>query len=160
MEVKYLDFIANNYDKIKSNISKESIKKLNIELDEDIFHDTILKCIKTCNKLDLTVDQLSSYIFVSYKTNYLREQEYARNKNRDDVEDFSIIDDCKPDNLDIDYEKIKEIIIDKFGENEWKLFEDYIYGASVSDISKESHEAGLYYRFNKIKNYAKKFIQK
>ena len=159
MEVQYLDFIANNYNKIKSNISKESIKKLNIELDEDIFHDTILKCIKSCDKLDLTVDQLSNYIFISYKTNYLREQEYARNKNRDDI-DLSLIDDCKPDKLDIDYEKMKYIIIDQFGDNEWKLFEDYIYGASISDISKENHETGLYYRFNKIKNYAKKFIQK
>jgi hypothetical protein len=159
MEVQYLDFIANNYNKIKSNISKESIKKLNIELDEDIFHDTILKCIKICDKLDLTVDQLSNYIFISYKTNYLREQEYARNKNRDDI-DLSLIDDCKPDKLDIDYEKMKYIIIDQFGDNEWKLFEDYIYGASISDISKENHETGLYYRFNKIKNYAKKFIQK
>lgn len=159
MEVQYLDFIANNYNKIKSNISKESIKKLNIELDEDIFHDTILKCIKTCDKLDLTVDQLSNYIFISYKTNYLREQEYARNKNRDDI-DLSLIDDCKPDKLDIDYEKMKYIIIDQFGDNEWKLFEDYIYGASISDISKENRETGLYYRFNKIKNYAKRFIQK
>lgn len=159
MEVLCLDFIANNYDKIKSNISKESIKKLGVELDEDIFHDTLLKCVKTCNKLDLTIDQLSSYIFISYKTNYLRELEYARNKNRDDV-DLSLIDDCKPDRLDIDYEKIKCIIVDQFGESEWKLFEDYIYGASISDISKESHETGLYYRFNKIKNYAKKFIQK
>ena len=107
MEILCLDFIANNYNKIKSNISKESIKKLNVELDEDIFHDTLLKCVKTCNKLDLTIDQLSSYIFISYKTNYLRELEYARNKNRDDV-DLSLIDDCKPDRLDIDYEKIKD----------------------------------------------------
>lgn len=159
MEVQYLDFIANNYDKIKNNISNESIKKLGVIIDEDIFHDTLLKCIKTCNKLDLTIDQLSNYIFISYKTNYLRELEYARNKNRDDV-DISTIDDCKLDRIDIDYNKIRDIIVGRFGESEWKLFEDYIYGASISDISKECCEKGLYYRFNKIKNYTKQFIQK
>lgn len=156
---QYLDFITNNYYKIKSNISKESIKKLNCVLDEDIFHDTIIKCIKTCNKLDLTIDQLSNYIFISYKTNYLRELDYARNKNRDDI-DVSNIDDCSLDRIDIDYEKMKDLIIMRFGYNEWKLFEDYVYGASISDISKDNRETGLYYRFNKIKNYAKQFIQK
>lgn len=157
--IKYLDYIANHYSEIRNNIEKESIKKFGCEIDEDIFHDTILKCLKTNNKLDLTKDKLINYIFISYKTNYLRELEYARNKNRDDIE-VSNLDNIDNDRYYIDYNNIKNIIINKFGKKEWSLFEDYIYGESIQDISKENSEKGLYYRFNKIKAYAKQYINK
>lgn len=152
----YLGWIAKIYNELKEGLNRESRKCWSKPLDEDIFHDTIIKCIDTCKENELTPEQLKNYIFISYKRNYIREQEYARNKNRSDLPegyDISILDD-----INIDYEFIKKKVIKVFGEDEWRLFEDYIYGFKVSDIERDNSEKGLYYRFNKIKNYVKKLF--
>ena len=152
----YLGWIAKIYNELKEGLNKESRKCWSKPLDEDIFHDTIIKCIDTCKENELTPEQLKNYIFISYKRNYIREQEYARNKNRSDLPegyDISVLD-----NINIDYEFVKKKVIEVFGEDEWRLFEDYIYGSKVSDIERDNSEKGLYYRFNKIKNYVKKLF--
>lgn len=152
----YLGWIAKIYNELKEGLDRESRKCWSKPLDEDIFHDTIIKCIDTCKENELTPEQLKNYIFISYKRNYIREQEYARNKNRSDLPegyDISILDD-----INIDYEFVKKKVIEVFGEDEWRLFEDYIYGSKVSDIERDNSEKGLYYRFNKIKNYVKKLF--
>lgn len=152
----YLGWIAKMYNELKSGLDKESQKCWSKSIDEDIFHDTIIKCVDTCKSNELTVQQLKNYIFISYKRNYLRERDYARNKNRGELpEDFDIESD---DKTSIDYELVKNKIIEVFGEKEWRLFEDYIYGSKVSEIERENHEKGLYYRFNKIKTYVKKLL--
>ena len=152
----YLGWIAKIYNELKEGLNKESRKCWSKPLDEDIFHDTIIKGIDTCKENELTPEQLKNYIFISYKRNYIREQEYARNKNRSDLPegyDISVLD-----NINIDYEFVKKKVIEVFGEDEWRLFEDYIYGSKVSDIERDNSEKGLYYRFNKIKNYVKKLF--
>lgn len=156
---QYLDYISKNYTTIRNSINKESLKLFRCELDEDIFHDTLIKCNKKYEICDLNDKQLINYIFISYKTNYLRELDYARNKNKEDIEvnNLEILDkDC----ILTDYTTIKDLVISKFNENEWDLFEEYISGESISDISKNHKEKGLYYRFNKIKEYIKKYIAK
>lgn len=155
----YLNYIANHYDEIVNCVDLGSIKNFNHTYDEDILHDTILKCLNTIENLNLSDNQIKNYIFISYNTNYKRELDYARNKNRDDViiNDLDVINN---DSNDLDYNTIKNIIKEKFGDREWNLFEEFIYGDSITNISKENNESGLYYRFNKIKNYAKQFIKK
>ena len=153
---QYLDYVSKNYFTIRDRVNKESLKLFRRELDEDVFHDTLLKCDKKFDKDD---KQIINYIFISYKTNYLRELEYARNKNKEDVEvnDLELLDrDCDL----TDYTTIQDLIINKFGEHEWDLFEEYIAGNSISDISKNHKEKGLYYRFNKIKLFTKRYISK
>ena len=152
----YLGWIAKIYNELKEGLNRESRKCWSKLLDEDIFHDTIIKCIDTCKENELTPEQLKNYIFISYKRNYIREQEYVRNKNRSDLPegyDISVLDD-----INIDYEFVKKKVIEVFGEDEWRLFEDYIYGSKVSDIERDNSEKGFYYRFNKIKNYVKKLF--
>lgn len=152
----YLGWIAKMYNELKNGLSRESQKCWSKPLDEDVFHDTIIKCVDTCKKNELTIEQLKNYIFISYKRNYLRELEYARNKNKIDLpKEFDIEVD---DKYNTDYNFIKSKIIENFGEKEWELFEDYIYGAKVSEIERENDEKGLYYRFNKIKNYIKRLL--
>lgn len=153
----YLGWVAEMYEELKRGLNTESQRCWSRPIDEDIFHDTIIKCIDTCKGNELTVDQLRNYIFISYKRNYVREQEYARNKNKVELpKDFDIE---SLDESGVDYQFIKSKVIETFGENEWKLFEDYIYGAKISEIERDSQEKGLYYRFNKIKSYVKKLIQ-
>ena len=152
----YLGWIAKMYNELKDGLNKESQKCWSKPLDEDVFHDTIIKCIETCKENELTVQQLKNYIFISYKRNYLRELEYARNKNRSELPEGFDIE--VTDKFNLDYEFVKDRVIEIFGENEWKLFEDYIYGSKVSEIERENHEKGLYYRFNKIKNYIKRLL--
>ena len=150
-----LSFIAEKYDEIKGGIDKESRKSWSKPIDEDVFHDTILKCVEKIRFNDLTPQQVLNYVFISYKTNYIREQQYARNAMSVDVK---ITDDMRgydiPDTPD--YEIIKEAVIKEFGEKEWSLFEDYIRGTKVSELERSDGEKGLYYRFNKIRAYIKR----
>lgn len=158
-DIAYLGYIASHYNEIKHCVDLESIKTFGHESNEDIFHDTILKCMSCSGKL-LSESQIKNYIFISYKTNFKRELDYARNKNRDEDVELQDLDELDFDRSLIDYNTIKNLVIDKFGEKEWILFEDFIYGSSIQDICKECKEKGLYYRFNKIKAYVKRFIQK
>ena len=152
---EYLSFIAEKYDEIKRGIDKESRKCWSKSIDEDIFHDTILKCIEKIRFNDLTPQQVLNYVFISYQTNYIREQQYARTAMNVDVKiTADMLGSEIPDSPD--YEMIKEAVIKEFGEKKWSLFEDYIRGTKVSELERNDCEKGLYYRFNKIKAYIKR----
>lgn len=60
----------------------------NIEWDEDVFSDTIVKCYNTIEKQGNLQDNTSggclSYLFKSFVTNIKRDKQYARQKKKDD----------------------------------------------------------------------------
>lgn len=66
-------------------------KEIGLPFDIDILNDTIVKCYDTISRLGLREGKKESfnYLFKSFKTNSLRELEYARNKNREEVEDIN-----------------------------------------------------------------------
>lgn len=65
-------------------------KQADIPFDIDVLNDTILKCYDTISRLGLKEGQKESlnYLFKAFKMNSIRELQYARNKNRDEVEDI------------------------------------------------------------------------
>ena len=109
-DIDYLGYIANHYNEIKHCVDLESIKTFGHESNEDIFHDTILKCMSCSGKL-LSESQIKNYIFISYKTNFKRELDYARNKNRDEDVELQDLDELDFDRSLIDYNTIKNLVI-------------------------------------------------
>lgn len=68
-------------------------KEIDLPFDIDVLHDTVLKCYDTISRLGLKQGEKESlnYLFKAFKMNSIRELQYARNKNRDEVEDINIL---------------------------------------------------------------------
>lgn len=67
--------------------------EIGLAFDIDILNDTILKCYDTIARLGCKDGQKESlnYLFKAFKMNSIRELQYARNKNRDEVEDIGAL---------------------------------------------------------------------
>ena len=59
----------------------------------DVLNDTIIKCYDIILKKGLREGEKESwnYLFKAFKMNSIRELQYARNKNRDEVEDINVL---------------------------------------------------------------------
>lgn len=64
-----------------------------LPFDIDVLNDTIVKCYDAIVKRGLRQGEKESwnYLFKAFKMNSIRELQYARNKNRDEVEDINIL---------------------------------------------------------------------
>lgn len=83
---KFDAYFASNYNKIRQSMERYSSAKLN-GFDEDIFQETYLKVREKIEKEGIADDSdsgLLNYFFKAFKTNMLREGQYARNKKVDD----------------------------------------------------------------------------
>lgn len=83
---KFINHISNNYETLKRKFTR-ACRDLSLELTDDIFQDTILKCYESIEKKgklnDTTPYGMESYFFQSLKMNIKRETQYARNLKRD-----------------------------------------------------------------------------
>lgn len=68
-------------------------KQADIPFDIDVLNETVIKCYDTISRLGLKEGQKESlnYLFKAFKMNSIRELQYARNKNRDEVEDIGAL---------------------------------------------------------------------
>lgn len=68
-------------------------KEIALTFNIDVLNDTILKCYDTISRLGLKEGQKESlnYLFKAFKMNSIRELQYARNKNREEVEDVGLL---------------------------------------------------------------------
>lgn len=83
---KFINHINNHYETLKRKFTR-ACKDLSLELTDDAFQDTILKCYCSINKKgrlnDITPYGIESYFFQSLKMNIKREAQYARESKRD-----------------------------------------------------------------------------
>lgn len=83
---RFLSFVSRNYDRLKTKMVKYCVSK-GVVFDEDVYSDTILKIHDKIEKegmTDETENGYENYIFMSFRTNILRERQYSRNKSSDD----------------------------------------------------------------------------
>lgn len=85
-ERKFINHINDNYSELKRKFTIAT-KDLQLELTDDIFQDTILKCYESIERKgklnDTSPYGIESYLFQSIKMNIRRESQYARNQKRD-----------------------------------------------------------------------------
>lgn len=82
---RFLKFANEHYDDYKKKWAKYLYDK-QVDFDEDVFSDTILKVYDYIEKNginDTTYSGLANYWFKSFNTNIKREKQYSRNVNRD-----------------------------------------------------------------------------
>lgn len=152
---KYYKLMCKNYNIIKNKFSITYRKATGETMDEDVFHDTLIKCAETLNEdimSTMSEESLINYTYIAFKNNMYREKKYARNKYKNNYDSLDNIG-----NNDNTYYwdmrcMIKDFIIKNFGE---KSFEEccqwIIDNKSVKDIEKENNDSKLYYKFKKIK---------
>ena len=82
---RFLKFVNDNYNNLKKKWAKYLIDR-QIEFDEDIYSDTILKVFDYINTNGIKDDSESgfaNYFFRAFNINIKREKQYSRNVNRD-----------------------------------------------------------------------------
>ena len=89
---KFLEWIAKNYNRQKKKLIAYT-KNKQLEFDEDIFQDCILKIVDKIEKngiLDDSDTGFDNYFFITFKTNLAREKQYARNKKKNENANLDI----------------------------------------------------------------------
>jgi len=149
------DFISTNYDKVKASLIREWYKRETTEFDEDVYHDTLIKCIEQLKNKDLEPSEIMSYIVVSFKTNMLRDKTYACNKYRanDEIETINIETTSKND---IDFNLILSSIYKKFGKDYHEIFLDWLDGMTIKELNEKYDKTNMRYVIERIKDFIKK----
>lgn len=150
----FMRLIETQYEKLVDDyFGTVANKNLSREDNEDIFHDTIIKCNDKLNdKLNdnpMTDSDMKSYLFKSLKTNGIREESYARNKNREDEDRIPIDAEYNAYN-DFTLDEIYEFVKKEYGDDMLDAFKKRLSGYTISELEKETNKKGLNYMINKI----------
>jgi hypothetical protein len=85
----FLEMVSGHYKEIKQCFILNT-NKLKIEFDEDVFHDTIIKCGEIYKDDTNDYKKEKAYLWVSYKSNVLNKLE--RNKRMECFEELTDLD--------------------------------------------------------------------
>ena len=150
-------FISDNYEKLQKIAKRELRKKQYHLFDEDIFHDTLYKCMTQLDDTLLTQDEIIAYFTRAIQVNIVRDSLYAYNTLRSN-EDFSEIDEpitfasCI---AEIDYKHILEDIKETFDIEHQVVFRMWAEGFTVKEINKELKIKTARYKVDKLKEWVK-----
>ena len=124
------------------------------EFDEDIFHDTLLKCMDKFNTDDFNEDEFMPYITTAFKMNVIRSHQYHDVAMRSDTE-IENVNEVIDDKHNIDYSIIIDDIKNKFGEDSCNKFLDWLDDKSIKEINETYECNNSRYLIDKIKEYIK-----
>lgn len=149
-KIKY--FIDKHYNDFKVKLMN---CYSNIPFNEDVFHNTLIKCINI-NDDNLEIKDIPKYIYEAFKLNSIRELLYHRNVKRDYTFDLDNIKKYYYDTK-LDYKNIINIINKKFGDNLTNLFYKWrCEGFTIAELEKQFNVNDLYYKFRKIRLFLNK----
>ena len=154
MEEKLIqNYVNENYETLKKMMKKEYRKMERNEFDEDIFHETLIKCMDIFkNKEILDENEFKAYLTTSFKINVIRNKQYHVNsmKTNDNIEDLDNIIDMK---YNIDFNIILENVKTKFGEENYNKFIDWLENKTIQEINKDYNCNNSRYLIDKIRNF-------
>lgn len=157
----FMERVADKYSEIKKTFTINA-QALKMEFNEDIFHDTLLKCSVTYRDDVNDFKKIKAYLWVSYKINVLNKmQRTKRMENIDELEGFDIIDEVYNPEIDELFEIVRTELYDKFGEfitDVW--FEHIILEKEYDEIEEEYGIKNVHYQFKKIRKYIRTEIPK
>lgn len=81
-KTEYMDFVRDNYDKIKKLCATHQTKR-GEKFDEDTFHETLLKVDDIYQRKglkDTSDNGFTNYTFMAFRTNIMREKQYRNNQ--------------------------------------------------------------------------------
>lgn len=146
------NYINHNYNKIKTLLKKEWYKIKQTQFDDDIFHDTLLKCIEKFDNTNFVESEFMAYIVRSFQNNTLRNDMYFINTKRDEKEITTIKQTIEyKDSIDIDM--LYNNISSKFSLVYCKIFSDWLEGRTIKDLNQKYNKTNCRYIIDKIKQY-------
>jgi hypothetical protein len=152
-------FVTRNYEKLKKMALKELSFLSSKDVCEDIFHDTLIKCVEQMKLGKITEEDFILYFAKSIKINGWRELKYATNALRSDDEcDFGELEEYSVEmNIsNIDYELILNEI-EKHFNSEYKLiFKMWSENYTVKEINEYLNINNSRYIIDKLKVWVKK----
>lgn len=159
METKILfnELVAEQYDVLKKIATKEGGKKICQDSIEDIFHDTLIKCIKQLENKLMEQNEILAYFTRAVQMNIIRETQYAYNSLKTDgVEIEEWDEDLDETNLSqIDYQNILNDIETHFSK-EWKnIFQLWCEGLTIQEINNKLTINNSRYIVDKLKQWVK-----
>lgn len=149
-------YINNHYNEIKRTLKKEYRKLNTSDFDEDIFHETLIKCIEIFEtKETFNENDFMPYIITAFKTNVIRSAQYFSNsmKSNTDVENINVETNNK---IDIDFNLILNDVKNTFGYENYEKFMDWIENKSIKEINENYNCNNSRYIIDKIRNYINK----
>lgn len=157
----FMERVAEHYYEIKKSfmINAQAMK---MEFNEDIFHDTLLKCSVTYKDDVDDYKKIKAYLWVSYKINVLNKLQ--RTKHMEDIDslvDFDIIDEEYIPEIDEMFEIVRTALTEEFGEyitNIW--FEHIVMEKEYEDIEEEYGIKNVHYQFKKIRKFIRTELPK
>lgn len=157
----FMGQIAEHYNEIKKTfiINAQALK---MEFDEDVFHDTLLRCSITYKDDINDFKKIKAYLWVSYKINVLnKKQRTKRGENIDELTDFDIIDEVYVPEIDEIYDMVREELTNEFGEqltNIW--FEHVVLNKEYEELEQQYNIHNIHYLFKKIRKYIRTELPK
>lgn len=146
----FMKMIEREYETISKNYFKTvANRKLSKEDNEDIFHDTIIKCDKLLEGKDINEDEMKLYLYKSLKTNGYREAEYYRNKEKLNCE-IPEYNEPPAQEAQYDLKQIQTYICDKYGPYMLDIINKRMEGYTIKELEESTGEKGLNYKINKI----------
>lgn len=128
----FTEYTKSNFNELKKRIENRC-KKEKYTFDEDMFMDTVVKCLTNCPKNKTSKVDIENYFWKAFKQNLL--SKLSRDKYRDLI-DF---DDCDDDIIDEEYNED----IDKINE--------ILKNAIITEFSQEIYDAWLLHVCNNYK---------
>ena len=150
-------FISTNYDKLKEIAKRELRKKQCQFFDEDIFHDTLYKCIVQLSDTLMTNEEIISYFTRAIQINIVRDSMYAYNSLRSNEE---LTENDEPLTFsscmaEIDYKRILDDIKTTFDIEHQVIFRMWAEGFTIKEINKELKIKTARYKVDKLKEWVK-----
>ena len=153
MSNKLFKILSEKYEKIKSDFSKSYKYSTGEDLDEDVFHETILKCCDVEKLEEMSEKAILDYVYRAFKQNMLREKQYYRNKMTDSITEDTENSLVRRENFsgNYDYELLISYLENTYGKDLVELlFKWKIDGYSIKELEGSSGVSNLNRKLNKI----------
>jgi hypothetical protein len=157
---EFLDMVGNNLTKIK-NCFKKGLSKIDVNFDEDVFFDTMLKCYDKFNGLSMNDETAMHYFWVSFKNNSIKKDNEINRYNELSDDYNNIPDITYNEHIDIIYDVIYDEISNIYGAEICDLwFMHILCGKTYEELEKISNIDNLHYIFRKIREHIRTKLPK
>jgi hypothetical protein len=147
------DYVTREYHALKS-LSKRIWNNLKIGIfNEDVFHDTLLKCLETLKRNDLNENEYLRYFSTAFKTNSLRQMKYAYHAQRTDAE-LDELPLFSNDSSTVDYNLLIERLNERYGNAQMNIFMDWLNGYTIRELNERHSRNDCRYVIDRIKKGA------
>jgi hypothetical protein len=150
----FLEMVSGHYKEIKQCFILNT-NKLKIEFDEDVFHDTIIKCGEIYKDDTNDYKKVKAYLWVSYKTNVLNKLERTKRMECfEELTDFDIIDEEYIPEMDEMMDIVRYELYQEFDAeivNLW--FKHIVENKEYKELEEESGIHNIHYQFKRIRKF-------